>query len=232
MERKKIVFSTELAYLVGLVALAVGTALMERADFGMSMIVAPAYLVYLKLSSLFPGFTFGMAEYLAQAVLMVAMMVILRSFKIRYLFAFVTTIIYGAMLDISIYFVGLIPVRESDYLIRLCLYLLGIPMCSLGVAFLFRTYLPPEVYELFVKEISEKYGFQVSRCKTVYDIISCLIGVAMSFAFFGLWHFEGVKLGTVFCAIINGTLIGFCMKLMDRRMEFKDYLQPFRAPQN
>lgn len=43
-------FYTEAAYFIGLVTLALGTALMERADFGMSMVVAPAYLVYLKVS--------------------------------------------------------------------------------------------------------------------------------------------------------------------------------------
>ena len=39
---------TELAYVLGLVILAFGTALMERANFGMSMVVAPAYLLHLK----------------------------------------------------------------------------------------------------------------------------------------------------------------------------------------
>lgn len=38
---KKRVFYTELAYILGLLVLAVGTAMMERADFGMSMVVAP-----------------------------------------------------------------------------------------------------------------------------------------------------------------------------------------------
>ena len=43
-------FYTEMAYIIGIVTLAFGTALMERADFGMSMVVAPAYLIYLKIS--------------------------------------------------------------------------------------------------------------------------------------------------------------------------------------
>ena len=46
----KRVFYCEVAYVLGLVVLAVGTALMEKADFGMSMVVAPAYLLYLKLN--------------------------------------------------------------------------------------------------------------------------------------------------------------------------------------
>jgi hypothetical protein len=39
-------FSSELAYVLGIVFIAVGVVLMEKADFGMSMIVAPAYLFY------------------------------------------------------------------------------------------------------------------------------------------------------------------------------------------
>ena len=46
----------------------------------------------------------------------------------------------------------------------------------------------------------------------------------MSFAFFGLWHFEGVKLGTIFCALVNGATIGLCSKLLEASFEFRDAL--------
>ena len=62
-------FFTEVSYVAGIIALALGTALMERADFGMSMVVAPAYLIYLKVSQYLAWFTFGMAEYCLQALL-------------------------------------------------------------------------------------------------------------------------------------------------------------------
>lgn len=39
-------FSTELAYVFGIVFVAEGVALMKKADFGVSMVVAPAYLLY------------------------------------------------------------------------------------------------------------------------------------------------------------------------------------------
>ena len=83
-------FYTELAYVIGLTALAFGTALMERADFGMSMVVAPAYLIYLKVSSTLSWFTFGMAEYCFQAFLIIVLAVVLRRFRRKYLFSFVT----------------------------------------------------------------------------------------------------------------------------------------------
>ena len=59
--KRQLVFSTELAYILGILTLALGTALMERADFGVSMVVAPAYLLHLKVSQFYLFFTFGTA---------------------------------------------------------------------------------------------------------------------------------------------------------------------------
>ena len=54
-------FYTEAAYFVGLFVLAIGTALMERGDFGMSMVVAPAYILHRWLVEFLPFFSFGHA---------------------------------------------------------------------------------------------------------------------------------------------------------------------------
>ena len=82
-------FSTELAYVFGIVFVALGVVLMEKADFGASMVVAPAYLLYRWLSPVWSFVTFGMAEYCLQAVLLLAMCLLLR-FRVSYLFSFVT----------------------------------------------------------------------------------------------------------------------------------------------
>lgn len=71
-------FSTELAYVFGIVFVALGVVLMEKADFGVSMVVAPAYLLYRWLSPVWSFVTFGMAEYCLQAVLLLAMCLLLR----------------------------------------------------------------------------------------------------------------------------------------------------------
>ena len=216
------VFSTELAYGLGIVALALGTALMERADFGVSMVVAPAYLLHLKLSQTYPFFTFGMAEYTLQAALLIAMCLVLRRFRVSFLFSFVTAVIYGFTLDGCIALVALLP--GGGIPARLAFYVLGMLVCAVGVSLLFHTYIAPEVYELFVKELAAKTGADIHRVKTIYDCCSCAAGVALSFVFFGLWHFEGVKLGTVFCALVNGMLIGQCSKYFESRFKFQDKL--------
>lgn len=221
--RTKKVFYTEMAYVVGIVVLAFGTAFMERADFGMSMVVAPAYILHLKISQYVSFFSFGMAEYTLQAVLILLLSLIMRKFKRAYLFSFVTAVLYGLTLDAVMLLVNILPPAEMAG--RIACYLIGMLLCSIGVAFLFHTYISPEAYELFVKELSAKSGTAINIVKTVYDCISCFIGVVLSFAFFGLWHFEGVKFGTVICAVVNGFIIGKCSKMLESVFDFKDALK-------
>ena len=52
--------------------------------------------------------------------------------------------------------------------------------------------------------------------------MSCLVGVAMSFLAFGLWHFEGVKWGTILCALINGYVIGRFSAFYEKHWTFCD----------
>lgn len=227
MRRKKIFFS-EAAYGLGLVTLALGTALMERADFGMSMVVAPAYVLYRKLSQLLPFVTFGMTEYCFQALLLLALALILRRWKMRFLFSFVTAVVYGFALDLCMALAGLIP--DSGPVLRAVCYVLGLPVCALGVSLLFHTHLAPEAYELFVKELSARLGADIHRTKTVYDLVSCFAAVALSFAFFGFGRFVGVQWGTVLCALVNGLLIGRASRFLERRFVFQPYFRQEREP--
>ena len=215
-------FYTELAYVLGLIFVALGVAFMEKPDFGVSMVVAPAYILHLKISETYSFFTFGMAEYTLQAVLLIIMALVLRRFKLSYLFSFVTAVIYGFILDFCMLLVSYVPMENMA--LRITYYTLGMVLCAIGIALFFHTYIAPEVYELFVKEVSSKYGVEIHRFKTGYDICSCLIGVILSFIFFGFGVFRGVKWGTIICALINGTLIGLCSKFLEQRFEFKDGL--------
>ena len=219
MNRKK-VFYSEAAYALGIIALALGTALMERADFGLSMVVAPAYLLHLKISQYAPVFSFGMAEYSLQAALILILSLVLRKFKPMYLFSFVTAVIYGLTLDAAMTIVDILP--QIGLAGRAICYATGMLFCSGGVSLIFHTYIPPEAYELFVKEIAARLRADINIVKTVYDCVSCFAAVILSFAFFGLWHFEGVKFGTVICAFVNGFLIGKYSKMMESVFEFKD----------
>lgn len=144
-----------------------------------------------RVSPVWSFVTFGMAEYCLQAVLLLAMCLLLRRFRVSYLFSFVTAVVYGFVLDAFMVLGAMLPVDSMA--LRGLYYVLGMLFCAAGVSAMFHTYISPEVYELFVKEVSTHFGADINRFKTGYDCVSCLIGVAMSFLIFGLWHFEGVK---------------------------------------
>ena len=224
MQTKKS-FSTELAYLIGIIILAFGSAFMEKADFGMSMVVAPAYLLHLKISEYLPFYTFGMSEYVLQIFVLIALALIMGKFKKGYLFSFLTAVFYGTVLDLSIKLVSFLPLMDMPG--RFLYYFIGIGCCAVGISLLFHTYIPPEAYDLFVKELAEKTGKDINKVKTVYDICSCTVGVILSFLFYGFGHFVGVKAGTIFCALINGWLISQCSKFFESRFIFEDKL-PWR----
>lgn len=219
---KKKVFYTELAYVLGLVIMAFAAACTEKADFGMSMVVAPAYILHLKISQLLPWFTFGVAEYCFQGLLVLVTIVVMKKFKAFYLFSFVTAVLYGTLLDGAMTLIA--PLPDDAFAIRIVWYLVGTVLCSLAVSLFFHTYLAPEAYELIVKELSAKTKKDINVIKTAFDCFSVVLGIVLSFAFFGFGVFKGVKLGTIICAFINGFLISRFSKLLEYFFEFKNKL--------
>lgn len=218
--KRKNAFYNELAYVVGIVVLALGTAFMEQADFGMSMIVAPAYLIHLKVSQLLPFFSFGMSEYVFQAALLVLLSLVLRKVKKSYFLSFVTALIYGLVLDVMMGVVAWFPYTGIEW--RIAFYIVGLLTCTLGVAFLFHTYFPPEAYELLVKELAEKFNMTIGKTKTIYDFCSCALSVILSLCFFQT--FVGIHWGTIVCTLLNGWLIGRFSRLLEAKFTFKDAL--------
>lgn len=220
MKRK---FSSELSYVLGIITLAMGCSLMGKANFGFSMVVAPAYILSQKLSNFSDFFTFGTTEYIFQAFLLLLMVIVVRRFKISYLFSFVTAVIYGYTLDGANYLMNL-AVPEAAMPLRFVFYVTGMVLCSLGVAFMIQTYISAEVYELIVKEVPERFNLDLTKFKTAYDVACCIVGVVMSFAFFGMWNFVGISWGTFVCALVNGFLIGKITKWMGDHLDFVDSL--------
>lgn len=216
---KKHTFYTEFAYLLGVLVLALGTSLMVYGDFGISMVVAPAYVLHAKLSAYWPFFTFGMAEYALQALILAVMLIVFRKRKWTWLLSFVTTVLYGLILDGGSYLTTLLP---QSLALRIGLYLVGVLLCTAAIALLFHAYFPPAAYELLVKVLSERFGWKLHTVKTLYDCASCLTAVGMSFLLLG--KLEGVGIGTVLCALFYGLLIRLWSRLMEKAWVFRDGL--------
>ncbi len=228
----KIRLPEEIAYLLGILCMAIGVACVSASNFGYSMIVAPAYLLFAKLGGLI---SFGTAEYLFQGLLLIVMCLCVRKFRIPYLFSFVTAVVYGYTFDLMLWLIGYVP---SDGLAaRIVLFAVGTGFISISVALFVRTYLAPEVYELFVRELAVNYSIPFGRVKLTYDCISCAGSIVLSVILFGGGVFgdfsftalgnaivsgyvlEGIGIGTVVAALINGPLITLCGKWLDAHFE-------------
>ena len=94
-QKKKIPLKSEVAYVLAILMLSFAVAVLTVVDFGLSMIVSPAYLLSIKTGKL----TFGQAEYVLQAVLFIVFLIVMRKFKVVYLSSFITCLIYGFALD-------------------------------------------------------------------------------------------------------------------------------------
>ena len=217
---KKHVFYTEFAYLIGLALIALGAALMARSDLGVSMIVAPAYILHLKLSLYNPFFTFGITELFTQIIVLILMWIVVRRVLATDLICFVSAFIYGFLLDRWVSLCSLIPVTLLSS--RIIVFVVGMLICALGVAFVFHTYIPCQSYDYFVKRVTQHFQLPTRRVKTCFDLSSLAVGVVLSFAFFGFGTFRGIGVGTVVCAFVNGTLISLFSKGLEKRFEFKD----------
>ena len=69
-----------------------------------------------RVSPVWSFVTFGMAEYCLQAVLLLAMCLLLRRFRVSYLFSFVTAVVYGFVLDAFMVLGAMLPVDSMALL--------------------------------------------------------------------------------------------------------------------
>jgi len=200
---KKTVFYSEIAYFAGLFLLAFGTGMTVFGNFGLSMVVAPAYILHVWLSRFWSWFTFGVGEYVLQGTILVFIWLALKGKKLTCLMSFLSAVLYGLILDGSL---------------ALMAYISNVMW--LRITRLFHSYLPPAAYELLVMVFADRYGKKLTVCKTVYDCMSLVVSVVLSFVLFG--KILGVGVGTVICALLYGWLIGRFSLLWERVFAFRD----------
>ena len=222
---KKRAFPEEGLYLLAIVLMAFSVAMLTAADFGISMIVAPAYL----LSQKFTFLTFGQSEYVLQAVVFVAFCLLMKRVKVVYFSSFLTCLIYGAVLDgwraiIPLFNPAVTEPGSMALPLRVGMFVVGVVLTSLSVAMFFRSYLYPQVYDFFVKGISGRFSLSLNRFKQAFDLGCLAVSVAMSLLLFG--KFVGVGVGTLIMACVNGVLIGWFSRLLDRFVKTEPWCKP------
>lgn len=222
---KKINKASELLWVFGIVFVALGVSLCSKADLGVSMIAAPAFVVYEAIAHLHTSLSVGVTEYIIQGLLLVVMCIIVRRFNWRYLLGFAVAVIYGYTLNFFLWLLG--DIELTAIWQRWLTLIIGDIITGTGVACFFRTYMPLQVYELFVAEISERFGININKTKWCFDLTLLVISVVLAFTLFGDvrtfdWSsigyrsFHSIGLGTLVTTAINSPIISFMGKIIDK----------------
>lgn len=215
--------SGELNWLLGALLVSLGVAICNRANLGVSMIAALAFIIHDALLQVTSALSIGVIEYLVQGFIILLTCLIVKRFNWRYLLSFLTAVIYGYFIDMWMLIIGTEP---FDALwMRWIMLIVGDVVIAVGVAFFFRTYLPVEAYELCVHEIVRVHKFDFAKTKWVFDF-SCLgVSIILALSIFGDvktfdWStiyansFHHIGLGTIVTAIISAPIIKLASKLL------------------
>ena len=102
---------------------------------------------------------------------------------------------------------------------RVLSFAAGIGCISLSVAFMFRTYLPPQIPELFVMKVAESFRKDQPRIKLILDLSCLALSFALALILTG--KLTGIGVGTVVIAVANAPLIRLWSKPVDKFFSFE-----------
>ena len=211
---KKITKIGEASWIVGNILCAIGNCLVSKSAFGLSAIIAPAFILNRKIGFL----TVGFCEYIIQGILLALCCIIIGKFKGKFIATICNIIFYGAAFDIINSLLGFF--QPSSVFSRIAVAAIGMIITGFAVALMLRTYIPPSIYEIFVKEISEEKGFNMNKVKLIFDASMLALTVALMFLLLGGFKIDIIGPLTVIAAFLNSVLIGFFGKILDKYCDF------------
>lgn len=208
----------EAAWVLGIILISLGTCLLVKANFGISSVAAPAYVIHQKLIQIFSWYTLGTSDYIFQGLILILSCILTLKFKLKYLLSFFTAVLYGLSLDLWQFILG--PAAYSTFLTRSVSFGLGILICGAAIALFFRTTLPLQCYELFVVIVSKHFNLNKSKFKFIYDIALLILAIGLMLIFFKQFRFDLIGVGTILCAVLNAPLISLFGKIYDKFIDF------------
>ena len=111
--------------------------------------------------------------------------------------------------------------------VRIIAFAAGELLTALAIAFVFRTSLPIQIYELLVREIADRFRLDVNRVKLINDLAMLALSAALSFLLTGGFH--GFGAGTILITLVNAPLIALFGRLIDRFFTFEPRFPRFTA---
>lgn len=212
--KKKITKIGEASWVIGNILCAIGNCLVSKSAFGLSAIIAPAFIMHEKIGLL----SVGVCEYIIQGILLALCCILIGRFKGKFIATICNILFYGACFDIVNALLS--PIVPTGIVSRIFTAAIGTLITGFAIALMLRTYIPPSAYEIFVKEVSESKGIALSRMKLVFDGSMLALSILMMLLLLGEFRFDMIGALTVIAAFLNSVLIGFFGKILDKYCDF------------
>lgn len=208
--KKNNLISRTILFVISLFIIALGVALITRANLGTSPAACPPYVL-----SLIPGSIMTMGTYMCcmQVMFVLAQIAILRrQFEPFQLFQFAASFLFGFYTDIAMMLTDWIPV--GAYALNWLWLVAGCAVMGAGIVLEIQASLLLLPGEGVVAAISKVSHWQFHTIKIINDVVMTLTGIIIAWVMTG--GIEGVREGTV----VSAFLVGIMVKL------FKHPLQP------
>ena len=211
---KKLIKAGEVSWVVGNILCAIGNCLISKSKFGLSSIIAPAFILHEKIEFL----TVGMCEYMIQGILLVLCAILIGRFKAKFTVTICNILFYGTAFDILNFLLQ--SIQPNEFISKILCAIVGTVLTTLGVAFMLRTYIPPSIYEIFVAEVAKAKSVEVDKMKLIFDTSMLALSLVMMFVLLGGFRLDMLGPFTICTAFLNPFLIGLFGKLLDKYVDF------------
>lgn len=219
---KKIRLNSELSLLFALALISFAIVFIIKADFGMTVVQAPVYV----LSIAVPALSMGSWNYIVQGFLALLMVALVGRIKISYILSFIAAVVYGLFLDaVSKWTAGLLP---HSLLERIAFYAAGYILLCVAVAIFFTCKAPLMPYDIFIREVASRYKMSIPKFKWIFDISCVITALTLSLAITG--KIRGIGIGTLIFAFTVSPAVSVLMKFINAKFEFKPLLKDKEFP--
>ena len=211
---KKITKLGEAAWILGNILCAIGNCLVSKSAFGLSPIIAPAFVMNRRIGFL----SVGVCEYIIQGILLLLCCIIIGKFKAKFIATICNILFYGLAFDTVNYLLSFI--QPTDIVGRIICATIGTLITGFAIALVLRTYIPPSAYEIFVKEISIAKNVSLGKVKLIFDASMLALTFILMFTLLGGFQVDIIGPLTIISVFVNSILIAFFGRFLDRHCVF------------
>ena len=187
--------------ITGLFFLTMGITVCVKSGLGTSPVSVLPYI----LSCRFP-LTMGEFAFIMHCVYLTVQIIILgKNFRHVQLLQLPLGIIFALFTDVTMNWLAFL--QPQSFITELICLLCGCCLMGIGISFLVNARVIMIATEAMTLVIAEKCNKKFGNIKIIVDISAVLIGLVLSYLFFGAFFSHGIGLGTVISAFTVGNVV-------------------------